>query len=113
MRMPGTLHCRRPRRPERPVAPPGSCSIRQSGKRFIVRVTEILREHADAVDPVKRRYLVAFGERRIIEDRIYEIIDRASERQYRLTDVNQFTGAVADNVNTQQFAGLAVEDQLQ
>ena len=69
-------------------------------------------KYAETVDAVERRYFVAFCQRRIIEYGLDKIIDFSTERQHRLTDMDQFAGPLADDVSAEQLAGLAVEDQF-
>ena len=57
------------------------------------------------IQPVKRRRFIALRQRRIVEDRIHEIIDGAAENHHRLADVQQFGRAFADDVNAQHLAG--------
>src|SRR4051812_42966682 len=65
------------------------------------------------VQPVERRRLVALGQRRVVEHRIDEVVDRSAERHHGLTDVNQFGRALADDVHAQHRLGLTVENHLQ
>ena len=58
-------------------------------------------DDAEPIDPVERRHFVAFGQRRVVEDGIDEIVDRAAERQHRLADMDQLAGAIADDVDAQ------------
>ena len=53
--------------------------------------------------------LVTFRQRRVVEDRIDEIIDLAMKVHDGLTDVNQFRGSFADDVNTQQMSGVSMK----
>src|SRR6476620_10024926 len=70
-------------------------------------------EDPEPVDAVEGRDLVAFRERRVIEHGVDEVVDRSAERQHRLADVDQLAGTLADNVDAEQLAGLAMKDQLQ
>src|SRR5438445_6109113 len=65
------------------------------------------------VDPVERSGLVAFRQRRIIENRVHEIFHRTLQREHRLPDVQQFRGAFANDVHAEQFLGRRIEEQLQ
>jgi hypothetical protein len=59
---------------------------------------------ARIIDPVKsvqRGDLVAFGQCRVIEDRVYQGVDRALESQDGLSDVNEFGCTFANDMNTQ------------
>src|SRR6202047_4770992 len=70
-------------------------------------------EDPEPVDAVEGGPLVAFRERRVIEHRVDEVVDRAAEREHRLTDVDQLARTLADDVDAEQPAGLAMKDQLQ
>src|SRR5579885_697215 len=118
---------------ERRLSPPlpGSGKIRTGAARrsFSTRPTQICLVASTPIDcrmakssgfnagqliqPVKRRRLVTFCERRIVEDRIHEIIHRALENEHRLPDVQQFGGAFADDMHAEQFPGFAVEDEFE
>src|SRR5207249_7552807 len=65
------------------------------------------------IQAVKGCSLVAFGQGRIIEDRVHEVFDRAFQDEDRLADVEKLGRAVANDVNAQQLLGLAMEDELQ
>ena len=60
------------------------------------------------VDTIQRRILIAFGQGRIIENSIHEVIDGTLQRQYCLPNMNQLNGAVANYVDAQQFASVAM-----
>src|SRR5262245_2726193 len=51
------------------------------------------------VDPIERGGLVALGQCGIVEDRVDEVVDRAAECQDGLADVDQFAGALADDMD--------------
>src|SRR5437667_5812637 len=70
-------------------------------------------KNPEPVDAVEGRDLVAFRQGRVVEHRVDEVVDRAAERQHRLTDVDQLAGTLADDVDAEQLAGLAVKDQLE
>src|SRR5260370_40078689 len=70
-------------------------------------------ETRELVHAVERRGLVAFGQRRVIENRFDKIVDLAIENQHGLPDVQQLRRAFADDVDAQQLARLAMEDQLE
>src|SRR6266436_6099813 len=61
-------------------------------------------EDPEPVDAVERGHFVAFRERRVIEHRIDEVVDRAAKREHRLTDVDQLAGTLADDVDAEQLA---------
>ena len=65
------------------------------------------------VDTVEGRHLIAFGQGRIVEYGIHEIIHGAFQDHHGLADVQQLAGALADDVHAQQFARLAMENQLE
>jgi hypothetical protein len=48
------------------------------------------------VQTIQRRNFVSFGERGIVKYGIAEVFDRSTHRKNRLTDVNDFRGAVAN-----------------
>ena len=62
---------------------------------------------------IEGRHLVALRQRRIVEDRIDEIVHRAAQRHDGLADVDQFAGAFADNVDAQHLARVTVKDQFE
>src|SRR5579863_5603272 len=62
---------------------------------------------------VVRSVLVHFRERRKIEDELDEGVDLAAEFQHHHAGVNQFGGALADDVHAEQFAVAALKDELQ
>ena len=53
------------------------------------------------------------GERRVIEDRVDEVVDVPSEHHDGLADVHEFAGPFADDVDAQDLARFAVEDELE
>ena len=55
--------------------------------------------NAQAVDPVERRIFVAFRQRRIVENRIHEVVDGALERNDRLANVHQLDGAIPNDMD--------------
>src|SRR5579859_1864070 len=65
------------------------------------------------VQSIKRRRLITFRQRRIIENRLHKIFDRALQHQHRLPDVQQFRRALSDNVYAQQQFRFRAEDQFQ
>src|SRR5665213_3050148 len=69
-----------------------------------------LIEFADAVHAIERGHFVALRQRRIVEHRLDEVLQLAIERHYRLADVQQFAGALADDVYAENRMRLAVED---
>src|SRR5437016_12878958 len=80
---------------------------------FEFRCSSFESKPGQLVQAVKRGGLVAFGQGRIIEDRVDEVFDRAFQDEDRLPDMEKLRRAVANDVNAQQLFGLAVEDELQ
>src|SRR5713226_587776 len=64
------------------------------------------------VETVEGGGLVAFRQRRIIEDGVREILDRALKRENSLPDVEQLGSAFSNDVHTQQLFGIRIENQL-
>src|SRR5258707_11206927 len=56
---------------------------------------------AQPVEAIKRGGLVAFRQRGIVEHGIHKVVDVAVVGEHGLTDVNQFAGALADDVDAQ------------
>src|SRR5579862_5597569 len=67
----------------------------------------------ELIQSIERRGLIAFGQGRVVEDRVDEISHGSFEDHHGLADVKQFGSAVADDVDPQDLAGFAVEDQLE
>src|SRR5271169_4112759 len=65
------------------------------------------------VHAVEGGIFVTFGESGIIENGIYKVINLSAQGHHRLADVDQFAGALTDDVDAQHIAGLAVEEDLQ
>ena len=63
----------------------------------VVHVNARLSRHL--IHPIQRRHLVRLGERRIVEHRVAEIVDRPAHRQHRLPDVNDLRRALAHHVH--------------
>jgi hypothetical protein len=68
---------------------------------------------AEPVDPIERRGLVALRQRGVVEDRIDEVVNLATESQDGLPDVHELGGLGADDMNAQRLAALTVENELQ
>jgi hypothetical protein len=64
-------------------------------------------EYAEPVDPAECRDFVAFGQGRVIEYRIDEVVDLFTERQHRLTDMDQLAPPFVNDVDAERLAGLA------
>ena len=77
-----------------PPVPPASSAlnacVRQSGRRLLSSPSQT----RELVETVERRRLVALRQRRVVEDRVDEVVDRAAQREHRLADVNQLRGAL-------------------
>ena len=84
-----------------------------------LRVARTLCGHAlflvavQAAEAVKCRGLVALGESGVVEDRVDEVVDGAAQDHHGLADVHQFAGAFADDVDAQNLARVAMEDELE
>src|ERR1039458_4618401 len=66
-----------------------------------------------AAQAVESRNLIAFREGGVVEDCIDEIIHGAAKDHDRLADVDQFAGALADDVYAQHLARIAMKDELE
>ena len=78
----------------------------------ILRYSSTPRSRHQAIQPVECGVLIALCERGIVEDRIDEVVNAATQCQHRLTNMDEFDGVLSDNVNAEQFAGLTVKQQL-
>ena len=67
----------------------------------------------EAADAVEGGDLVALGEGGVVEDGVDEVLDGAAEGHDGLADVDEFCGAFADDVDAEDLAGVAVEDELE
>src|SRR5437667_12339610 len=65
---------------------------------------------AELVGGVERRDLVALRQRRVVEDRLEEVVDPAPQGQHRLADMNQLRRAAPDDVDAEDSAILPVEE---
>ncbi len=72
-----------------------------------------VRRPGKPVDAVERGSLIALCEGGVIEHRIDEVVHSTAERHHCLSNVQQFGGALSDDVHSQQMPGLAVKDNLQ
>ena len=95
-----------------------SCS--QSSRRKLLFVLYALGPYGllhlvavQAAESVESRGLVALGKSWIVEYGVDEVFDRAAEDHDGLADVHQFAGAFADDVDAENFAGVAVKDELE
>ena len=67
---------------------------------------------AQLVHRVERGHLVRLGERRVVEDRVDEVVDRPAEPHHRLADVHELGGAGAERVHAQQCPVVGGDEQL-
>jgi hypothetical protein len=67
----------------------------------------------DSVKAVQGGDLVAFGQGRVIEDSVYQGVDRALESYNGLSDVNEFGRPFSNNMNTQELARFPIKQNLQ
>src|SRR5579863_1603775 len=65
------------------------------------------------VQSIKPGNLVGFCERGIVEDRVAEIVHRAAEGKYGLTDVHDFSGAFTDHVDAEDLSRVRVKENFQ
>src|ERR1043166_4274984 len=70
-------------------------------------------ESGQLVQAVERRGFVALRQRRVVENRLDEIVDRSLKDQHRLADVQQFARAVSNNVYAEQLPGFPMENDFQ
>ena len=63
--------------------------------------------------PVEGGRGVALGQGQIADHGLDEVVDRAAVSDDRLADVDHFGGLVPDDVYSQQFPGIEVEQHLQ
>src|ERR1035438_10442044 len=73
----------------------------------------VLLKSRQFVQAVERGGLVTFGQGRIIENRIHEILYGPFQDHDGLADVQQLGCAFADDMHTQYLLGLPIKDQLQ
>src|ERR1700738_1123177 len=85
---------------------------REIGQTLATEIAAPLRP-SELVQSVERRGLVALGQSRVVKDRVDEILHRSLEDHHGLADVQQLAGAVTDDVDPQDLAGLTMEDQLE
>ena len=69
-------------------------------------------DRAQLVQRVERCDLVRLGERRVVEHRVDEVVDRAAEAHHRLADVHDLGRARAERVHAEQLAVLGRDEQL-
>jgi hypothetical protein len=66
----------------------------------------------EPIEAVQRGDLVALGQCRVVEDRVYQRFDGPLESDNGLSDVNQFGRPFAYDRNTQQPARFRVKQYL-
>src|SRR5665213_4404765 len=72
-----------------------------------------LIEFADAVHAVERGHFVTLRQRRVVEHRLHEIFQLATERHHRLADVQQLARSFADDMHAQNRMRLAMKNDIQ
>src|SRR6185437_8095957 len=72
----------------------------------------LLVQLSDAVQPIEGRHFVALRQRRIVKDRLDEVIQFAAKHHHRLADMQQLACTFADDVHAKNRVVLAVENQL-
>src|SRR5215470_5246224 len=65
------------------------------------------------VQPVEPGHLVRLGHRRIVEDGVAEVVDRAAEGEHGLADMDDLGRALAEDVDAEELPGLPVKEDLQ
>src|SRR5579872_4413730 len=78
--------------------------------------TAILRQgssRSTLIQSIQCCDLIRFGERRIVEDSIAEVLHRGSERHRRLPDVDDLGRTVADDMHTQELESVGAEQNLE
>jgi hypothetical protein len=69
----------------------------------------VVKSPLEFVQPVQRRHLVSFSQRRIVEHGIAEIFDGSAICHHGLPDVHDLRRALAENMHSQQFPRVPVE----
>src|ERR1700761_364550 len=72
-----------------------------------------VRRPGKPVNAVKCGSFVALGKGGVIEHRIDEVVQRTAEGHDGLPNVQQFAGALAEDVHAQKMPRLAMKDNLQ
>src|ERR1700761_3788351 len=67
----------------------------------------------NAIEAIKGRHLIAFRQRRVVEDGLDKVVELASERHDGLPDMQQFAGSLPYDVNAKKRVAFAMEDDLQ
>jgi len=75
----------------------------------------IVDERFDRIEPIpriERRHLVRPGKRRVVEDRVDEVIDRPLEAHHRLSDVNDLGCVSPEDMDAQDRAVFPRDEEL-
>ena len=95
----------------------GNLSPRKSDHREVAWKSDSTRSAllsgSEFIEAIQACNFVSFGKCRIIEDRIAKIIHGAAEGQDGLADVHDFRGAFSDDVDTEDFACVRMEENFQ
>src|SRR5262247_1016284 len=65
------------------------------------------------IQSIQRRDLVGFGERRIVEHGVSEVLDRRARVHNRLSDMNELRRPLADDVDAEQLQTPRIKQELQ
>src|SRR5215207_7566428 len=68
---------------------------------------------SQAIDTVKGGGLITFCQSGVIKNCVNEVIHGATKSHDRLTDVDQLTCVLAQDMDTKQFMSLKMEDQFE
>src|SRR5215813_14492371 len=71
------------------------------------------RSVSQLIQSIQRRDLVGLGERRVVEHRVPEVLDRRARVHNRLSDVNELRRPLADDVDAEQLQIPRIKQQLQ
>src|SRR5262245_19593286 len=71
------------------------------------------RSVSQLIQSIQRRDLVGFGERRIVEHRVPEVLDRRARVHNRLSDMNELGRPLADDVDAEQLQTPRIKQELQ
>src|SRR5215510_8885963 len=61
------------------------------------------RSVSQLIQSIQRRDLVSFGECRVVEPRVPEVLDRRASVHNRLSDVNELRRPLADDMDAEQL----------
>src|SRR5580692_2874047 len=76
-------------------------------------VRACVRAGSEFVQSVESRNFVCLSQRRIVENRVAEIFQRAAQGHRGLTDVHDLGGAVADHMHAQDLESVGIEEKFQ